>query len=114
MKKKSEERAKKLVRSPTTFNQRCYEILLKVPRGKLTTYKVIADLLGTKAYRAVGRAMHNNPFAPRVPCHRVVGSNGSLTGYAFGLEKKCRLLRDEGIEIKNDKVINLNRYLWEG
>ena len=95
------------------FNQRCYEILKKVPKGRVTTYKAIANALGTNAYRAVGNAMNKNPNAPQVPCHRVVGADGSLTGYAFGLDKKIEILKAEGIEVKNNKVVNLNDKLIE-
>lgn len=87
-----------------TFNERCYNLLKKVPQGKVTTYKALAHALKTKAYRAVGRAMNQNPFAPRVPCHRVVNSDGRLGGYALGLQKKISLLKDEGIEIKNSTI----------
>lgn len=54
-----------------SFNSRCYELLRKVPRGKVITYKALAQALKTKAYRAVGNAMNRNPHAPEVPCHRV-------------------------------------------
>lgn len=93
------------------FNQRCYEILKRIPEGKVTTYKAIALSLGTKAYRAVGNAMNKNENYPVIPCHRVVGSDGSLTGYAHGLDKKAELLRSEGIEIKNNKVVDLEKVL---
>jgi len=87
-----------------TFNEKCYEILLKVPKGKVTTYKNIANALNTKAYRAVGNAMNKNPYAPKVPCHRVVGSNGSLVGYAGGLKRKTEMLKNEGVKIEKGKV----------
>ena len=64
----------------------------------------------TKAYRAVGTALNKNPFA-KVPCHRVVGSNGHLVGFASGLKKKAQLLRKEGIKIKNNKIENFYRFL---
>jgi len=95
------------------FNQRCYEILKKVPKVRVTTYKAIANALGTKAYRAVGNAMNKNPDAPQVPCHRVVGVDGSLTGYAFGLDKKIEILKAEGVEVKNNKIVNLKDKLIE-
>ena len=95
------------------FNQRCYEVLKKVPKGRVTTYKAIANALGTKAYRAVGNAMNKNPNAPQVPCHRVVGVDGSLTGYAFGLDKKIEILKAEGVEVKNNKIVNLKDKLIE-
>jgi methylated-DNA-[protein]-cysteine S-methyltransferase len=96
------------------FNQKCYDLLMQIPIGKVTTYKELAKAAGSeKAYRAVGNAMNKNPNAPQVPCHRVVGTNGSLTGYAFGLDKKVAILRSEGVETKNNKVVNLEKVLFE-
>ena len=92
-----------------TFNQKCYQILNKVPKGKLTTYKAIANKLNTKAYRAVGNAMNKNPNAPKTPCHRVINSNGQFGGFASGLKNKIKLLKQEGIEIKNNKI-DLKKY----
>ena len=90
------------------FDEKCYDVLRKVPKGKVTTYKMIADKLGSKAYRAVGRAMNKNPHGfpsgGDVPCHRVVGSNGDLVGFAHGLKKKEEMLKKEGVEIKNGKI----------
>lgn len=93
------------------FNQKCYELLKKIPEGKVTTYKALAQALGTKAYRAVGNAMNKNDNAPAIPCHRVVGSDGKLTGYAFGLERKAALLKQEGVEVKDNKIVNLNKFI---
>src|SRR5688572_17398976 len=87
-----------------SFNQRVWAVCARVPKGKVTTYAAIARKLGTQAYRAVGNAMNKNPYAPKVPCHRVVGSDGSLTGFAAGLEKKKRLLQSEGVHFKSGKV----------
>jgi methylated-DNA-[protein]-cysteine S-methyltransferase len=87
-----------------TFNEKVWAVCARVPRGKVTTYAAIARKLGTQAYRAVGNAMNKNPYAPHVPCHRVVGSDGSLTGFAAGLEKKKRLLKAEGVTFNNGKV----------
>jgi methylated-DNA-[protein]-cysteine S-methyltransferase len=88
------------------FRDRCYELLLKVPKGKVTTYQAIAHALGSKAYRAVGTAMAKNPNPINVPCHRVVKNNGEIGNYAFGIDKKIALLEKEGIEIKNGKLVN--------
>ena len=93
-----------------SFQQRVWNICAKVPRGKVTTYKAIARSLGTKAYRAVGQALNKNRSA-RVPCHRVIGSDGSLTGFATGLTEKKRLLKLEGIQIRREKI-NLRQYGW--
>lgn len=98
------------------FAERCYKILRKVPKGKVTTYKAIAEKLRTKAYRQVGRVMNKNPHSffhgGNVPCHRVIGSNGKLVGFAHGLRKKAEMLKSEGIEIKNGKI-NLKKYGFE-
>ncbi len=87
-----------------SFTDDCYELLCKVPCGKITTYKAIADALNSKAYRAVGRAMNKNKNPIIVPCHRVVNSNGEVGQYAFGIEKKIILLEKEGVKIKNGRV----------
>jgi len=93
-----------------SFAERCYKVLRKVPKGKVTTYKALARKLGTKAYRAVGNAMNRNPRAPHVPCHRVVCSDGSVGGFASGTKKKILMLRKEGVKIVN-KRIDLKKYL---
>jgi methylated-DNA-[protein]-cysteine S-methyltransferase len=87
-----------------SFNERCYAILRKVPKGKVVTYKQLAEALGTRAYRAVGNAMNKNPYAPEVPCHRVVASNGDLHGFAHGLKRKAQMLKEEGVAVQNDRV----------
>src|SRR5688572_27038775 len=88
-----------------TFNQKVWALCARVPEGKVTTYREIAKALKCKAYRAVGNALNKNPYAPEVPCHRVVGSTGALTGFAGGLAKKKALLAREGVEIKDDRVV---------
>ncbi len=98
-----------------TFADRVYEELRKVPKGKVTTYKLLAEKLGTKAFRAVGSALKNNPYAPEVPCHRVIKSDGKVGGFmgkTSGEEvaKKIVLLRGEGVEIIGGKV-DLERFL---
>jgi len=87
-----------------SFNEKVWALVARVPRGKVTTYGSVAEALGTQAYRAVGNAMNRNPFAPAVPCHRVVGSDRTLTGFATGLPKKQRLLRAEGVTMTGKKV----------
>lgn len=87
-----------------TFNQKVWALCARVPEGKVTTYAAIAEALGSKAYRAVGNAMNRNPYAPTVPCHRVIGSNGSLTGFAHGLNKKQVMLEREGVRVSGGRV----------
>ncbi len=93
------------------FNEKVWELCKQVPKGKVTTYKEIAAAMGTKAYRAVGNALNKNPHAPIVPCHRVVGSDGSLVGFARGLKKKAELLRKEGVKIRHGKIIDFDAIL---
>ena len=102
------------------FYEKVYEICKKVPKGKVTTYKALAEKLGSKAYRAVGTAMNKNPHGilncsgkNMVPCHRVVGSSGDLVGFAHGLRKKAELLRKEGIEVKNNKIVYFDKVLYK-
>jgi len=94
-----------------TFNEKCYNLLKKVPKGKVTTYKKIAKALNSDGYRAVGNAMNKNPYK-EVPCHRVVKSNCEVGGFASGTKNKIRLLKKEGIEIKKVRV-DLNKYLYK-
>ena len=91
--------------SGLSFAEHVYRELVKVPRGKVTTYKELARAIGApRAYRAVGNALNKNPHAPRVPCHRVVASDGSLGGYAGGRKKKISLLAKEGVRIDRGRV----------
>ena len=94
-----------------SFNSRCYEILRKVSRGKVITYKALARSLGNpRAARAVGNALNKNPYAPKVPCHRVVKSNGEVGGFASGTKKKIEMLKKEGVDVKDGKI-ELKKYL---
>lgn len=86
------------------FSDRVLEVTKKIPKGKVTTYKATAEKLGTKAYRAVGNALHNNKNPVVIPCHRVVSSDGSIGGYSRGIKKKIELLKKEGVEVKDGKV----------
>ena len=95
-----------------SFNAQVWDLMLKIPKGKVTTYKIIAEKLGTKAYRAVGNACNKNPYAPRVPCHRVVASDGTLGGYAHGKRRKVEILGKEGIDIRSNKIDNFNEKVF--
>ena len=80
----------------TAFQKKVWQALLNIPYGKTITYKDLACAVGnTRATRAVGGANHRNPVSIIVPCHRVVGSDGRLTGYGGGLDKKAWLLAHE-------------------
>ena len=80
----------------TPFQQKVWQELLKIPYGQTTTYGTIAQRISCRSAQAVGQAIHRNPIAIIIPCHRVIGADGSLTGYASGLDIKSRLL---GIEL---------------
>lgn len=81
----------------TTFQQAVWTVLLAIPQGSTSSYSEVSQRIGNPAaVRAVGAAVGRNPVSIVVPCHRVVGSNGSLTGYAGGLDRKTALLTLEG------------------
>jgi methylated-DNA-[protein]-cysteine S-methyltransferase len=120
-----------------SFYEKCYSVLRKVPKGKITTYKAIAHQLHSKAYRAVGTAMNKNPYgystvsseAVRnrrsgfrgdskrtsgfflVPCHRVVNSDGNVGGFFSGTHKKIAMLKKEGITVVNGEIVDFEKYL---
>ena len=80
-----------------SFTERVYDVVAKIPRGKTMSYKEVAARAGNpRAYRAVGNIMHNNPDTKRVPCHRVVRSDGKIGGYARGTAMKAAILKKEG------------------
>ncbi len=94
------------------FNEKCYQILKTIPKGKVTTYKAIANALKSKGYRAVGNAMNKNPHDTNVyPCHRVISANGNIGGYAHGTEEKIKKLKSEGIIIENNKI-DLEKFVF--
>ena len=83
--------------SGTEFQQAVWKVLLAIPQGDTTSYGDVSQRIGNPAaVRAVGAAVGRNPVSIIVPCHRVVGANGSLTGYAGGLDRKTALLKLEG------------------
>lgn len=83
-----------------------YDILCRIPEGKVTTYGDIAKALGSpRASRAIGRILNMNPNPIVVPCHRVVMSTGQIGGYAFGRAIKKKLLAKEGVFFRSDGVI---------
>jgi len=102
----------------TKFQKKVYQICKKIPRGRITTYKIVAEKMKTKAYRAVGTALNKNPHGilkcegkNMVPCHRIINSNGFVGGFANGIKNKIKLLKKEGIKINNNKIIDLDKIL---
>jgi O-6-methylguanine DNA methyltransferase len=97
------------------FSEQVYQITKRIPKGKVATYGQIARLAGNpKAARVVGRLMKENPNTPDTPCHRVVGSDGTLVGYSGvgGIKTKKNLLLFEGVKFHKDKVA-LTISLWK-
>jgi methylated-DNA-[protein]-cysteine S-methyltransferase len=100
-----------------TFEERVWKLMESIPKGKVTTYGLIAKKLRTRAYRAVGNACRKNPYAPRVPCHRVVRSDGTIGGFGGktkgkNIERKIQLLRKENVEVVNGRVISFEKKLF--
>src|SRR3989344_936522 len=90
--------------------EKIYIVVSKIPRSKVMTYKQVALLANVKNARIVGFAMHGNKDIARVPCHRVVGSNGKLTGYARGgITKKREILKSEGIKFLDNDTVDLKK-----
>lgn len=83
----------------TLFQQKVWKALLSIPYGTTRSYQDIANVIGSpRAVRAIGGANHRNPLPIIIPCHRVIGINGALTGYRGGIEKKLVLLSLEGVK----------------
>lgn len=110
----------------TFFQKLVYEATRKIPKGRVATYGQIARFIDNpKAARAVGNALNRNPFAPastrnrclsnrgkpRVPCHRVVASDGSIGGFASGPKKKAALLKTEGIKVRKGRLVDFSKKL---
>ncbi|NOX98187.1 MAG: MGMT family protein [Verrucomicrobia bacterium] len=89
-------------REPTEFEQRVYAATRRIPKGCVTTYKKLAREIGCGSNQAVGQALKRNPFAPEVPCHRVVKTDRTLGGFhgqtqGKEITRKTRMLREEGV-----------------
>jgi O-6-methylguanine DNA methyltransferase len=87
------------------FRNKVLDIVRKIPRGKVLTYKTVSKLAGrSRAWRAVGNVLNKN-FDPKIPCHRVIRSDGKTGGYNRGIKKKITLLKKEGVIIKKKRVV---------
>ena len=97
-----------------SFYDKVYEVVKRIPVGKVATYGQIAALLGSpRASRAVGYALHSNPAPGVIPCHRVVNRFGrTAPAFAFGGEDvQKKLLEAEGVEVRGDHTVDLDKYL---
>ena len=104
------------------FDEHVWEVCKEIPEGKVSTYKQVGKAVHSSAFRAVGNALRKNPFAPSVPCHRVVASNGSLGGFMGvregpEIERKVFLLQNEGVEViktsKGYRIKDFDEVLFE-
>lgn len=85
----------------TDFATKVYKVVSRIPKGKVLTYKEVARLAGRpKAYRAVGNILNKNTDMKKVPCHRVIRSNGHVGGYANGPKNKIKILKSEGFNVR--------------
>lgn len=97
-----------------SFADEVYQIVSKIPRGRVSTYRLVAQKVGTRAYRAVGQALRRNLYAPEIPCHRVVRSDGSIGGFngqvkGEEITRKIKLLKMEGVEVIDGKVVDFEK-----
>lgn len=100
----------------SAFARRVYDVVARIPEGRVSTYAAIAARIGCRSPRAVGGALRRNPFAPKVPCHRVIASDLRLGGFQGDLagaavERKRRLLAGEGVKFIKDRLAEPSR-LW--
>ena len=91
-----------------------YYLVRQIPPGKVSTYGAVAKALGNKGYaRAVGKYMHNNPNADTMPCFKIVKSDGNVGGFGLGVEDKIRRLRQDGIEVKDGKIVDFEHVFFD-
>lgn len=98
----------------SAFRQKVYKFTQLIPKGRVSTYKELALAIGDKNLaRAVGNALNANPFAPTVPCHRVVSSRGTIGGYAYGENKKRVILKKEGVTCQEGRIKDFSTKVYK-
>ncbi|MCX7779007.1 MAG: MGMT family protein [Patescibacteria group bacterium] len=98
----------------TKFQQKVYNLLKKIPKGQVTTYKILAEAIGRpRNWRQIGKILSQNPNLKDFPCFRVIKSNGRVGGYSRGIKQKITFLRKNGIIIKKDRIVNLESCLFK-
>jgi O-6-methylguanine DNA methyltransferase len=97
------------------INEKVYSLCRKIPKGKISTYKEMGIKLNTKAYRLIGQILKHNKNPIKIPCFKIVKNNGDISGYngsnIKNISKKIKLLRKEGIIVKNNKIFNFDKVL---
>jgi len=96
------------------FRRRVLAAVARIPHGRVTTYRLLGDHLGCRGYRAIGQALRHNPWAPRVPCHRVIASDLGIAGFAGEtggqqIRRKLALLAEEGVTFAAGKLAESQR-----
>ena len=102
----------------TEFQRRVYDACSRIPRGRVATYASLAGVLGCRSPRAVGQALRRNPFAPEVPCHRVIRADLGIGGYSGAtdggkIDRKLKLLAAEGVLFAEGRLADPAR-VWPG
>ena len=96
-----------------SFQEKVLAKCTGIPKGKVSTYSAIAKAIGkAKAARAAGNALNRNPDLVRVPCHRVIRSDGFVGGYVKGAKAKVALLRKEGVQVSGKGFVDLEKFLF--
>ncbi len=87
-------------------------LLLKIPKGKVSTYKSLAEAMSTKAYRYIGQLLSKNPEPNKYPCYKVVNSNGKLGGFVYGNTDKIKRLKLDGIKVEKGKIVKFEQIFY--
>jgi len=91
-----------------------YYLVRQIPAGRVSTYGAVAKALGNKGYaRAVGKYMNKNPNANTMPCFKIVKSDGTLGGFGLGIKDKIRRLNEDGIKVKDNKIVNFEQVFFD-
>jgi len=91
-----------------------YSLVRQIPPGRVSTYGAVAKALGNRGYaRAVGKWMNKNPNADTMPCFKIVSSNGTLGGFGLGLNDKIRRLKEDGVSVKDGKIVNFEKVFFD-
>ena len=90
-----------------------YYLVKQIPSGRVSTYGAVAKALGNPGYaRAVGKMMNKNPDADTMPCFKIINSDGSLGGFGLGINDKIRRLKEDGIDVKNGKIVDFKNVFF--
>ena len=100
------------------LSESIYGLVNQIPEGKVSSYKILAKKLNTKAYRVVVQILKRNPYTPKIPCHRVVSSSGLIGGFkgkilGKEIQEKIKLLEKEGIKVKNNKIVDFENRIYK-